>query len=588
MDEITEAEAARIARGIPLLAARIADGPAARLGRLGAPDAQRPDPARQPHLPAGPWAAGATRPIGQALGTLGRDIDRLLGALELAVPQLDGPDLSAHVTARTATRYFAIGGEGHNSEALTAATTMIALYPGLDDLVVALTRRLADRLADALPTIPDGADEQALAARHGAGYVALAVCVADALLPDTPAGLNVTRPVAVVGLGLGAAAVLLREAPMPDAYPAALLARIRAEYLLPRYDHGYARATGHRFALAEGDRLPDGGDFRETGLVAAVDGGAVIRTGIEGGPVNVTVSVRADPPGTPEDGWDEIAEVSWHAAEGRASVLPIDHPRHGALIRVTPPWPGDYRLRVHARGRDREDGGTESYSLEVWAAPPAPALVHRSTDRLGARLRGEPEPSVPPEWAYRWIHASRLQVAATVTVVVGLTAQEVLRVFGADPGDPRPYPHDNTDSALLSVLETPEAVLVVEDNNYRGSHHEVLTALSVNGLAGSMFWNVNALARLSLAEDGRELVSFEPSPDVEIPKEVADVLDGITFTGGGTIEKCLVAVERFTGRGITRTDLAAIEEAGVAYAAPEPPQSSADHATRDAAETGDR
>jgi hypothetical protein len=77
-------------------------------------------------------------------------------------------------------------------------------------------------------------------------------------------------------------------------------------------------------------------------------------------------------------------------------------------------------LRVHSAGRDDTDE-PERYQLVVWGAPTAPAAVHKRTDRLGHRLRGEPEPTVAqkPEAAYRWIGTSSLGQAATVTIVTG-------------------------------------------------------------------------------------------------------------------------------------------------------------------------
>jgi phage tail tape-measure protein len=68
----------------------------------------------------------------------------------------------------------------------------------------------------------------------------------------------------------------------------------------------------------------------------------------------------------------------------------------------------------------------------------APEIVHKRTDRLGYRLRGEPEPIRPeqPELAYRWVKDSALNTGATVTVVTGVTVEEVLRSFGADPARP--------------------------------------------------------------------------------------------------------------------------------------------------------
>jgi hypothetical protein len=86
-----------------------------------------------------------------------------------------------------------------------------------------------------------------------------------------------------------------------------------------------------------------------------------------------------------------------------------------------------------------------------------------------------------------------------------------------------------------------------------------------------MFWNVNGVTRLSFAEDGRLLASFEPG-FADVPDAgpggpaVAAALAGLDFadyrdeTGKG-----LVAVERFTGRGITAEDLRLIEAADVAF-----------------------
>ena len=119
---------------------------------------------------------------------------------------------------------------------------------------------------------------------------------------------------------------------------------------------------------------------------------------------------------------------------------------------------------THAQFAMAWQGGEEaedSYDLVMWQAPAAPDVVHKKTDRLGHRLRGEPEPALvtPPDAEYRWIDKSSLQVAATITVVQGLTRDEVISTFGGDP--------------------------------------ETLTALSRNGKVASLYWNVNANFRLT-------------------------------------------------------------------------------------------
>jgi Family of unknown function (DUF6461) len=127
-------------------------------------------------------------------------------------------------------------------------------------------------------------------------------------------------------------------------------------------------------------------------------------------------------------------------------------------------------------GRDDED----SYHVVMWQAPAAPEVVHKKTDRLGHRLRGEPEPPlvIPPYAEHRWIEKSSLSEAATITVVQGLTPDEVVSTFGGDPAAPvsiretagRPsrrrlgYPEP-----LVAVLAVDDVVLAVEDNGFHGA-----------------------------------------------------------------------------------------------------------------------
>jgi hypothetical protein len=186
-------------------------------------------------------------------------------------------------------------------------------------------------------------------------------------------------------------------------------------------------------------------------------------------------------------------------------------------------------------------------------------------------LRGEPEPPVVdrPEVRYRWIAQSRLTVAATVTVATGLPVEDVLRAFGADPA--RPEPLEDLREAYadpwLAVLEFDGVVVAIEENGYFGSRAPVLTAASRAGRAASMFWNVNAVTRLSFARGGEVLSSFEPMLGASsADDEVTAALAGLDFENyRDRNEKGLVAVERFTGRGLYAEDLEDIERLGVAY-----------------------
>ena len=159
---------------------------------------------------------------------------RLLGALELTVPELDlagVPDLSRLLGApRTGT--FGFISMGEDDEAARGIGMLEQVRPGAVALVVALARRLAGdrRVASQLSVAPDLTDEADVAARHGAAHLALAAATAAAVLPRVGAGEWATKPPTVLGVAIGTAVLLLRETPMPASYAAALLARVRAEY----------------------------------------------------------------------------------------------------------------------------------------------------------------------------------------------------------------------------------------------------------------------------------------------------------------------------------------------------------------------
>jgi Family of unknown function (DUF6461) len=231
------------------------------------------------------------------------------------------------------------------------------------------------------------------------------------------------------------------------------------------------------------------------------------------------------------------------------------------------------RARVAARGRD--DGDGERYEIALWSAPPAPEVVVKATDRLGHRLRGEPEPPVVvrPEVAYRWLRDSNLQDAATVTVVTGSSPAQVVAAFGGDPARPVPV-----DEALLTgldpwvtVLAVDGAVVAVEPNGWQGSHDRVLRAASARGRAASMYWNADALTNLAFARGGEVVDSFEPLFDhTATDPEVRAALAGVDWADYTDLdEKGLVAVERFTGHGIRAQDAERVGLGAVGYRIPE-------------------
>jgi len=150
----------------------------------------------------------------------------------------------------------------------------------------------------------------------------------------------------------------------------------------------------------------------------------------------------------------------------------------------------------------------------------------------------------------------------------------VLRAFGADPTQPESMRAVGDDlmsrrstDPWVAVLDVGGAVLAVEFNGWQGSTEPVLARASAGGRAASMNWNVNAVTRLSFAEHGEVLLSEEPGEHLGAPPPVAGTLADLDFADHHRSRKAmgLVAVQRFTGHGITAEDLARIEAAGVGF-----------------------
>ncbi|OAA23370.1 hypothetical protein UG55_103867 [Frankia sp. EI5c] len=247
--DVLDELAAAVAGVLPTLIARIPPEPAAQLGRLGVPVAPgerpiapgrgglpfvapvpvaRPQPAPGPYFVSGPPALpaqtggpsasstlSALRGLGQLLP------ERVLGALELAVDEVELPGVPGGLTtslpiAETQQWFVTavVGGGGGTEEAVRL---LDQLRPGVSALAHALVQALATHpaitphLAVETSAPPhserDGAAaESAIAARHGAAYLALAVATARALLREVAVPTPPSRAATVVGLGLGTAA----------------------------------------------------------------------------------------------------------------------------------------------------------------------------------------------------------------------------------------------------------------------------------------------------------------------------------------------------------------------------------------------
>ncbi|GGN16356.1 hypothetical protein GCM10011609_66480 [Lentzea pudingi] len=437
--------------------------------------------------------------------------ERLLGALELAVARLDLVAPAELISALAPPPRNAAFGFMSMSERSAMALPMAAVdaaHPGASDLILGHVRAL-------LPDISDTeGDEQAIAVKRGASHLAVAVVVSRAVLNaiGTPAA---TDPAAAIGIAIGTCAEILPGLPMPPAYERAMRDKRRREFQ-PTSWQTEAMVFGHQFVVVEEPSLTEA-DFSATGLVAAIDTGFAVRTGVEDGKVPVSVQVVLDEPRLPDLAqWDEVAEISYTAVAGAARF------GHGS----TAPWPGEFRVRVCATGRDE---GEERYELTLWPAPATDPLVHRKTDRVGHLLRGEPAP-LPisrPERPYQWLEED-LGPAATVTIVTNAGVADVVDEF-------------EEDSIAVAI---DGGVLVVELNNYQGSRVAVLQRLSRNGKAASYHWNANRVTRLSFARDG------QLTDDADTRK----ALEGLNFSDLRHLDaKGITAVVRFTGTVIPET-----------------------------------
>ncbi|MEU6606543.1 hypothetical protein ABZ922_16020 [Streptomyces shenzhenensis] len=167
------------------------------------------------------------------------------------------------------------------------------------------------------------------------------------------------------------------------------------------------RAECHTFHLADDERY-DQPTFRpENGLIFSKPGLAVVLVGINSGAVNTTVEVYRHPVGRPDtDEWDEVVDHSIESISGHMRVTSLmDDPPE--LPTLTPFGPGAYRVRVHARGRERAYDAhvsepVEDYLLQIWPGRHEPDAVHKQTDQIGAMFRRAADqpvetPSPPPE-----------------------------------------------------------------------------------------------------------------------------------------------------------------------------------------------
>jgi hypothetical protein len=154
---------------------------------------------------------------------------------------------------------------------------------------------------------------------------------------------------------------------------------------------GLVHADYHMFFLTDEGTSPH---YRisTNGLIAIDLGIAVIFTGVSQGLVSLEVDGRESrPTGVQTEGWDEVVETSIKAPSGGLAVSQLmdDPPDLPVLTRA---GPGEYRVRVHARGRDTMPDAVafkpvEAYQITVWPEPHGTEVVYKQSDRYGAGRR---------------------------------------------------------------------------------------------------------------------------------------------------------------------------------------------------------
>ncbi|MEO3805965.1 hypothetical protein [Nonomuraea sp. B1E8] len=169
------------------------------------------------------------------------------------------------------------------------------------------------------------------------------------------------------------------------------------------------RVSDHAFGLLDGGDIPIETADYSNGLIVLMSAGALLYTGIDTGIVHVGLTLAARPPGdlAPDDNrgasWEDIVEASVHAPRGRLRLESLDAGPVTDVPLLSGDGPGWYRVRAFVRGRDTrfdavDDAPVEEHHLQLWPAPPAPAVLIRTTDRCGAGLRSAPAtaPAGPP------------------------------------------------------------------------------------------------------------------------------------------------------------------------------------------------
>ncbi|MFD8982447.1 hypothetical protein [Streptomyces sp. NPDC059564] len=169
--------------------------------------------------------------------------------------------------------------------------------------------------------------------------------------------------------------------------------------------------VGEDAALFNSDE--DGSDrvFEGNTLAAGGPEHLTLLAGTHTGAIRLTVERPLSEPGPPASEWDTVVDVSIYSTSGKLWLNDGEGETRSAAGNLAHTGPGWYRVRAHARGRDRgeaegiPDAWVEEHLMSIWPAPAQHDLVHRVTDAFGTAYH-DPErpPSAPiyPAEALPW------------------------------------------------------------------------------------------------------------------------------------------------------------------------------------------
>jgi hypothetical protein len=171
---------------------------------------------------------------------------------------------------------------------------------------------------------------------------------------------------------------LAQSRPYPRSVTEALLDEV------VRTDYGQFDLAWSAYAGFDGDvdRFFVG---QVNGLVGAADvEGVYVNLARRTGGSRIQILRRDEPPPDPEVSWEDVVEVSTTVPEGADPRWLAWAGEDGGPLDVAP---GDYRVRVSARGRDAGAAGefaedvVDEYLIELWPAAREPDAVLRTTSK---------------------------------------------------------------------------------------------------------------------------------------------------------------------------------------------------------------